>query len=191
MRADEKWSMTVESMLDPNKRGPVSKFSLKTLTKLVLRGFFDPPEYGLALFQKPGHSEWMDITKMAELSDAVNQRAHGARVIPGHAPGGWTILNKNGREERISRAELDDRIFKKGAITPETILSFPHQPDEFRPVADWPSFWFNFATSPWVVRLRDGSDYVANGNAELKEWVSARRVLADDEGVPLGHRSMG
>jgi hypothetical protein len=181
MPGDEKWSVTFESILDPNRRGPVNKFSLQTLIKLVLRGFFEPPEYGNALLQRPGHSEWTDVTQIAELAGAIKQRAEAARVIPGHATGAWTILNTNGREERMSRDQFDDRLFKKRTIAADTVVSFPHQPDEFRPVADCPGFWLGFNSSPWPVRLKDGSEYVANGNSELMEWVRARRVLPGDD----------
>jgi hypothetical protein len=173
--AEEKWILRFDPSYDDE---PQKEFSLKTLVKLAQRGLFDADDD--ARVQRPGTSEWIPPKEIPEVAAALEARIATAQWRRGHAKGMWTIWRRNG-EERLTMDQLIDCVHNTRTVTAETFLSASARPDEFRAAADWPIFWTIFGTAPWVVRLPDGSEYVANGNDELRQWARAGRVLPTND----------
>lgn len=175
MAAESKWILRFDPSYDDE---PEKEFSLETLVKLADRGLFDADDD--ARVQRPGTSEWIAPKEIPEVVAAIQARVSTAQWKRGHARGAWTVFGKHG-EEPLTLDQLMDRMNNKKTVTAETLLSAPSRPDEFRAAADWPIFWTKFGTAPWVVHLPDGSEYVANGNEELRQWARAGRVLPTND----------
>lgn len=175
MAAEEKWILRFDPSYDDE---PEKEFLLRTLVKLAQRGLFDSDHD--ARVQRPGTSEWIPPREIPEVAAAIQARVSTAQWRDGHAKGMWTVWGKKG-EEALTLEQLMDRMNNKRIVSGETLLSSPARPDEFRAAADWPIFWTKFGTAPWVIRLADGSEYVANGIDELRQWAGAGRVLPSND----------